>query len=425
MDIPIPEGGNAVGLVDRAKNICITPKTEWPVIAAEQSTAAGLMTGYVAPLALIGPVAAFIGGSVIGHTLPFVGTYRTPMMMGIALAIFIFVMAFVGTFILSLIINALATSFGGEKNSEQALKVAVYSYTPAWIAGVLQVIPFLGILAILAALYGLYLLYLGLPRLMKCPEEKAVGYTVVVVICAIVLWIVISMIGASIGGLGMMATGGMAGAMRDRGAAVQIDKSSPIGKLDEFSKKMEAAGKKMEAAGQKGDQSAQMAAAGEALGTLLGGGKKVEPLGIEELKAFVPETFLGLPKKSSKAERSAALGLSISKAEARYGDGPKTVSLEVSDTGGVSGMMALAGWAGVQGEKEDDSRIERTRKEGGRLVHEKVSKTGGSNEFDMVLGDRFIVAAKGNGVSLAELKAAVSSLDLARLESMKDVGVQK
>jgi hypothetical protein len=414
-----------VGLVDRAKNICITPKTEWPVIAAEQSTAAGLMTGYVAPLALIGPVAGFIGGSVIGHTLPFVGTYRTPMMMGIALAIFIFVMAFVGTFILSLIINALATSFGGEKNSGQALKVAVYSYTPAWIAGVLHAIPFLGILAILAALYGLYLLYLGLPRLMKCPEEKAVGYTVVVVICAIVLWIVISMIGASIGGLGMMATGGMAGAMRDRGAAVQFDKSSPIGKLDEFSKKMEAAGKKMEAAGQKGDQSAQMAAAGEALGTLLGGGKKVEPLGIEELKAFVPETLLGLPRKSSKAERSAALGLSISKAEASYGDGTKSLSLEVSDTGGVSGMMALAGWAGVQGEKEDDNRIERTRKDGGRLVHEKVSKTGGSNEFDVVLGDRFIIAAKGNGVSLAELKAAVSSLDLAKLESMKDMGVQK
>ena len=414
-----------MGLIDRAKNICITPKTEWPVIAAEQSTTSGLMTGYVAPLALIGPVAGFIGGSVIGHTLPFVGTSRTPMMMGIALAIFVFVMAFVGTFILSLIINALATSFGGEKNSQQALKVAVYSYTPAWIAGVLQAIPFLGILAILAAFYGLYLLYLGLPRLMKCPEDKAIGYTVVVVICAIVLWIVISMIGASIGGLGMMASGGMAGAMRDRGAAVQFDKSSPVGKMEEFGKKMEAVGKKMEAAEKKGDQAAQMAAAGEVLGTLLGGGRKVEPLGIEELKVFVPETFLGLPKKSSKAERSAALGMSISKAEARYGEGPRSVELEVSDTGGVSGMMALAGWAGVQGEKEDDSRIERTRKEGGRLVHEKISKTGGSNEFGVVLGDRFIVTAKGNGVGVAELKAAVASLDLAKLESMKDAGVQK
>ena len=130
-----------MGLVDRAKNICLTPKTEWPVIAAETTPTASLMTGYVAPLAVIGPIAAFIGGSIIGHTLPFVGTWRTPIMMGIGVAIFTFVMAFVAVFILSLIINALAPSFGGEKNPQQALKVAAYSYTPAWIAGILSIIP--------------------------------------------------------------------------------------------------------------------------------------------------------------------------------------------------------------------------------------------------------------------------------------------
>ena len=114
-----------MGLVDRAKNICLTPKTEWPVIAGETSSTGSLMTGYVAPLAVIGPIAAFIGGSIIGHTLPFVGTWRTPIMMGVGVAIFMFVMAFVGVFILSLIINALAPSFGGEKNPQQALKVAI------------------------------------------------------------------------------------------------------------------------------------------------------------------------------------------------------------------------------------------------------------------------------------------------------------
>ena len=62
---------------------------------------------------------------------------------------------------------------------------------------------------------------------------------------------------------------------------------------------------------------------------------------------------------------------------------------------------------------------------GGRIVHERISKTGGTNEFGIVLGDRFIVSAQGNGVGIDELKAAISGLDLARLESMKDVGVQK
>src|SRR5450759_243143 len=166
-----------MGLVERAKNICLTPKTEWPVIAAETTATGSLIAGYVLPLAAIGAISAFIGGSLIGHSLPFMGTYRTPMVAGLGIAVFTFVMAIVGVFIISLIINLLAPSFGGEKNSQQALKVAVYCYTPAWVAGVFHIIPGLGIVALLASLYGLYLLYLGLPRLMKCPEDKAIGYT--------------------------------------------------------------------------------------------------------------------------------------------------------------------------------------------------------------------------------------------------------
>jgi len=111
------------------------------------------------------------------------------------------VMALVGVYVLGLIINALAPKFGAEKNSAQALKLAVYSTTPAWVAGVLNILPALGVLASLAGLYGLYLLYLGLPRLMKNPADKSVQYTFVIVLCAIGIMIVINMVtGAVIGG---------------------------------------------------------------------------------------------------------------------------------------------------------------------------------------------------------------------------------
>jgi len=79
----------------------------------------------------------------------------------------------------------------------------------------------------------------------------------------------------------------------------------------------------------------------------------------------------------------------------------------------------------VQGEKDDDSGTERTQKVNGRLVPERTSKRGGANEFGVVLGERFVVSATGTGVDLNDLKAAVQTLDLAKLESMKDVGVQK
>src|SRR5258706_10461137 len=129
--------------VTRVKNVCFTPATEWPVIAQETIPTSTLITEYVLPLAAIGAVAGLIGGSLVGYSLPFIGSYRVPFTTGIVTACFTVVMAVVGVFLISLIINALAPTFGAEQNSAQALKVAIYSYTPAWIAGVLHVLPML------------------------------------------------------------------------------------------------------------------------------------------------------------------------------------------------------------------------------------------------------------------------------------------
>jgi hypothetical protein len=414
-----------MAIVERVKGICLKPKDEWAVIAGETTTPAALYKGYVIPLAAIGPIASFIGLSIVGMSVPFVGTYRTPIGMGITGAVVRYLLALVAVFVISLIINALAPSFKAEKNSTQALKVAVYAYTPAWIASALYVLPWLGVIGGLVGLYGLYLLYLGLPRLMKCPEDKAVGYTAVVVVCAIVLSFVIGGIAGAVVGFGRMGSMmGPGGLHSDTSGSVQFDKDSPLGKLQGLSQAMEASTRKMEAAQRSGDTNAQAAAATEALGTLLGGGKHVDPVGIDQLKPLIPATLAGLPKTSSNAEKAGMAGLMVSKAEAAYGDGAqKRVTLEISDTGGARGLMALAGWAGVAAEREDDNGFERTQKVNGRLVHEKGSKGDGSNEFTIVLGDRFIVSAKGRGVDLPTLKSAVSSLDLAKIEAMKNVGV--
>jgi hypothetical protein len=191
-------------IVDRIKNILLTPKTEWTVIAGESATTQALMKDYIAPLAGLSAVCGFIGGSLIGVSVPILGTMRTPLVAGIAHAIVSFVMAFVMVFVLSLIIDALAPKFGGQKNPAQAMKVAVYAYTPGLLAGILGIIPALGLLGVLLAFYGIYLLYLGLPRLMGNPAEKSIAYTAVVVVCAIVIG---ALIAALAGGLAMV-TGG-------------------------------------------------------------------------------------------------------------------------------------------------------------------------------------------------------------------------
>jgi hypothetical protein len=184
-----------MALADRVKNILLSPQKEWEVIDQEPATVGGLYTGYIMPLAAIGPIAQAIGYSVFGLPIPFVGTYRTPIGQAILGAVVSYALMLVGVYVLALIIDALAPTFNGTKSQIQALKVAAYSSTAGWLAGIFSLIPALGILGILG-IYSLYLLYLGLPVLMKSPKEKAMGYTAVVILAAIVLFMLIGFVGA-------------------------------------------------------------------------------------------------------------------------------------------------------------------------------------------------------------------------------------
>jgi hypothetical protein len=179
-----------MSIVERAKRICVSPETEWPVIAAESTSLASLITGYVLPLAAINAIAGMIGSVMSGLSIA----------LGLSVAITALLMSIVMVVVLSTIIDALAPTFGAEKSSDRAAKVAAYAPTPAWIAGIAQIIPYLGtVIAFIGALYALYLLYLGLARVMRSPQEKVVGYTVVVVVCALVIGTVVGFVAASIG----------------------------------------------------------------------------------------------------------------------------------------------------------------------------------------------------------------------------------
>jgi len=184
-----------MNLVERVKNIVLQPKEEWVKIADEEVTPQSLYVGYIMILAAIGPVMLLIVTGGFG----FLG------------ALIRYVVALAATYLIALLVDALAPTFGGQKNFNQALKLVAYSLTAAWIAGILLIIPFLGALLVLvAAIYSWYTFYLGVPLLMKCPADKAAGYTVVVVLSWIVLVFIVgglltaAMLGGSMMGMGTM-----------------------------------------------------------------------------------------------------------------------------------------------------------------------------------------------------------------------------
>jgi hypothetical protein len=177
-----------MNLIERVQGILLKPKQEWQTIAGEATPIPELYKTYVIILAAIGPVASIIGMSFVG-----IHGFRFSLASSLTSGVVSYILTLVGVYVLALVIDALAPTFSGQKNITQAFKVAAYSYTPGWVLGVLLIIPAFSPLMILG-LYGLYLLFLGLPALMKSPQEKSLGYTVAVVVAAIVIFIVIGYI---------------------------------------------------------------------------------------------------------------------------------------------------------------------------------------------------------------------------------------
>jgi hypothetical protein len=178
--------------IDRAKNMITAPAKEWDVISTEEPNTGQIITNYVLLLAGAAAVAAFIGYGLIGYNIGFF--HVVGINWGIYQAIVILIGAIAGVFISAFVIDALAPSFGSEKNMGRSVQLVAYSYTPAWIGGLLAIYPPLAIIGMLAGIYGLYLLYIGLPKLKKTPEDKHVGYFVVSLITMIVISFIIGFI---------------------------------------------------------------------------------------------------------------------------------------------------------------------------------------------------------------------------------------
>jgi len=181
-------------LIGRVKAIIVNPKPTWETIKAETLTVGQIYTGYLVPLALIPAVATFIGFSLVGVSVPFVGVYHYSPAGGLVRAILSFLLVLLGIFIAGKVINALAPSFAAMRNDLNAFKVAAYSWTPALVVGILNIVPALSILVLLGSLYSIYLLYLGLPVLMECPRDRAVGYTIASIVAVIVIYVLITVI---------------------------------------------------------------------------------------------------------------------------------------------------------------------------------------------------------------------------------------
>lgn len=176
-----------MNLIERVKNILITPKTEWEVINGETATTQSLFMGYVLPLSLVAAVGSLLKGLLFAGVLG--------LKYFIIAGVIAFISSIVAFYVSVMIVDMLAPSFGSEKNMGKSAQLVAYSGTPSYIGGLLSFIPIIGLIVSLAAwAYGIYLMYLGIGPLKKTPEDKKVIYMIVAFLIMIVLYFVVAAI---------------------------------------------------------------------------------------------------------------------------------------------------------------------------------------------------------------------------------------
>ena len=185
-------------IVERVKQIVIKPRETWETISTEEATVTGLFKEYLLILAAIPTLASFLGRWIIGIRIPFVGDYHLSLGASLITSIVSYFLIVAGVWLLGKVVSYLASNFGSTRDDVKGMKVAVYMYTPFLVAGIFYIIPSLSPLVLIAGFYGLYLLYIGLPIVMETPKEKAMAYTVVVVVALILIYIIIGAISGAI-----------------------------------------------------------------------------------------------------------------------------------------------------------------------------------------------------------------------------------
>jgi hypothetical protein len=391
------ESSGGSSIVNRVVGIITRPRIEWADIEGEPATTQGLYTGYVMILAaipvVIGLISALLAGSLFNMFGGFFGVTLSPM-WAIADAIVSYAVTLLMVYVMALLIDALAPSFSAIPNRMQAMKVAAYSGTAIWVASIAMIIPVLGWLVVIAAaVYTVFIIHVGLRTVMKAPEQSGVGYTAAVVVLSVVIAIIVNIVAHApinavrkVGIFNQFSASDFSFDFGDEGR-VTVDTDS----IESFAEEMERRAEELEQSFTSGD------------GNEMAG----------EFAAMLPEALPGFRRtESSRSD----VGV-FAEAEAVYTRDGGRIRLSITDTGP---MGALTGLARVNTERETDSGYERVSSEDGRLTVEEFDRDDRSGTYGVMIGERFMVEADGDDVTMEELKAAVEAVPLARLESLAE-----
>lgn len=379
-----PANLDSSSLVSRVRAILLQPQQAWDEIAREP-VERDVLRSYAVPLAAFSALCVAIGlvffkwgaGGFLSQLNPVQALISGAFHFATLL---IFVVA------LARVLDALAPSFGAAKNPENALRLSVYASTAAMVSGVFALHPSLGIFGVLG-LYSFVLLFIGLPRLMPGDADKRGPYFAAAAGVSIGIMLAVSLVLGAVRGplVGMTAAVMAPIGQPTRGEAEGAQELAvPGGSIDLRALEQQARNYTRARTG-------------------------IDPA---RLQSFLPAT---LPSGFARGELSSSATPGVSQASANYtnGDARMTVTITRMESGAPAD--ALAGAANVQTNRRDANGFSRVETIDGRVYSEQVNEANRTASY-AVVGRGLVLSAEGTGVTSDQLRAAVETIGIQRIE---------
>jgi|GEM_PF-250699 len=366
-------------LIERVKAVLMRPQAAWDAIAAEPAEVTPLYKGYALPLAALSALCLTIGlllfpWSAGGFTA------RIGPVDAVLNGVFQVALSLLSVYIMARVILALAPNFGAAADPVQVHKLAVYASTAALLAGIFSLHPAISWLGVVG-LYSLGLLYIGLPRLTQTPEEKRVVFFAAIVGVTLAATLVVFLVFGAV-----------------RQAASNALANVPALQFAQEEKAQAAAA-----------QIAELNDVEQHAQRYLRTGPAIDPARLLE---HLPQT---LPGSFRLATSSSSTAMGTAQANGEYRNGDARIEVMIVHLAGDGAVAALTPVADVRENRFDANGYARAQRIDGRLYAEQVSITEQSATYS-VLGRGVALSAQGTGVTADQVRAAVETISIQRLE---------